>query len=72
LSARVAAVGAVVHPDVDVHGPNAIAERLDVPLLGRHTAMGDALVTAQVFLQLIALPDWAIEPPLRRWGGARR
>jgi len=48
-------LSAVVHPDHDSHGLEAIAERLDVPLTGRHTAMGDALVTAQVFLKLIAL-----------------
>ena len=48
-------LSAVVHPDHDAHGLEAIAERLDVPLTGRHTAMGDALVTAQVFLKLIAL-----------------
>jgi len=31
------------------------AWRLDVPVIGRHTALGDAIVTAEVFLKLIPL-----------------
>lgn len=45
----------VVHPDQELHSLEAIAERLDVPLVGRHTALGDALVTAEVFVKLLAL-----------------
>ncbi len=48
-------LSAVVHPNQDSHGLEAIAERLDVPVMGRHTALGDAMVTAEVFLKLIPL-----------------
>ncbi len=45
----------VVHPNQPSHGLEAIAERLGVPVLGRHTALGDAIVTAEVFLKLVPL-----------------
>jgi DNA polymerase-3 subunit epsilon len=48
-------LSAVVHPQQASHGLEAIAERLGVTVLGRHTALGDALVTAEVFLKLIPL-----------------
>ncbi len=48
-------LSAVVHPQQDSHGLEAIAERLGVTVLGRHTALGDAMVTAEVFLKLIPL-----------------
>ena len=48
-------LSAVVHPDFDDHRLEAIAERLGVPVLGRHTALGDALVTGEVLLRLLAL-----------------
>jgi DNA polymerase-3 subunit epsilon len=48
-------LSAVVHPNQESHGLEAIAERLDVPVMGRHTALGDAMVTAEVFLKLIPL-----------------
>ncbi len=48
-------LSALVHPQQDSHRLEAIAERLGVPVLGRHTALGDAMVTAEVFLQLIPL-----------------
>lgn len=48
-------LSAVVHPQQASHGLEAIAERLGVPVLGRHTALGDAMVTAEVFLKLIPL-----------------
>ena len=34
---------------------SAIAERFNVTVLGRHTALGDALVTAEIWLRLIPL-----------------
>jgi DNA polymerase III subunit epsilon len=48
-------LSAVVHPQQESHRLEAIAERLGVPVLGRHTALGDAMVTAEVFLKLIPL-----------------
>jgi len=46
---------AAVHPDHDEHSLEAIAARLGVDVLGRHTALGDALVTGEVFLRLVTL-----------------
>ncbi|MCX7898196.1 MAG: exonuclease domain-containing protein [Rhodocyclaceae bacterium] len=46
---------AVVHPHQESHKLEAIAERLGVAILGRHTALGDAIVTAEVFLKLLPL-----------------
>ncbi len=48
-------LSAVVHPQQESHRLEAISERLDVPVLGRHTALGDAMVTAEVFLKLLPL-----------------
>lgn len=45
----------VVHPQQASHRLEAIAERFGVPVLGRHTALGDAMVTAEIFLKLIPL-----------------
>lgn len=48
-------LSAVAQPGQASHRLEAIAERLGVPVLGRHTALGDALVTAEVFLKLLPL-----------------
>jgi len=48
-------LSAVVHPQQESHRLEAIAERLGVQVLGRHTALGDAMVTAEVFLKLLPL-----------------
>lgn len=48
-------LSAVAHPNHDAHRLEAIAGRLGVSVVGRHTALGDAIVTAEVFLKLIAL-----------------
>jgi DNA polymerase-3 subunit epsilon len=45
----------VVHPGEQDHGLEAIAARLGVSVIGRHTALGDALVTAELFLRLLRL-----------------
>ena len=48
-------LSAAVHPNQESHSLEAIAERLGVDVLGRHTALGDAMVTAEVFLKLLPL-----------------
>ena len=48
-------LSAVLHPQQDSHRLEAIAERLGVRVVGRHTALGDALVTAEVFQKLVPL-----------------
>jgi DNA polymerase-3 subunit epsilon len=48
-------LSAVVHPNQPSHQLEAIAARFGIPVLGRHTALGDALVTAEVLLRLIPL-----------------
>ena len=45
----------VLHPNQESHSLEAIAERLGVKVLARHTALGDALVTGEVFLRMIPL-----------------
>ncbi|MBK9360152.1 MAG: DNA polymerase III subunit epsilon [Rubrivivax sp.] len=48
-------LSAVVHPNQESHRLEAIAERFNVTVIGRHTALGDAMVTAEVFQKLIPL-----------------
>lgn len=48
-------LSAIVHPEHDDHSLEAIAARLGVPLTNRHTALGDAMTTARIFLKLIPL-----------------
>jgi DNA polymerase III subunit epsilon len=48
-------LSAVVHPNQASHRLEAIAERLAITVVGRHTALGDAMVTAEVFQKLIPL-----------------
>jgi DNA polymerase III subunit epsilon len=48
-------LSAVVHPNQDSHRLDVIADRLNVPVVGRHTALGDAIVTAEIFIRLIPL-----------------
>ncbi|MEQ1438333.1 exonuclease domain-containing protein [Fontimonas sp. SYSU GA230001] len=45
----------LVYPQRDAHRLEAIAERLGISVLGRHTALGDAILTAEVFLRLLPL-----------------
>ncbi len=48
-------LSAVVHPNQESHRLEAIAERFGITVLRRHTALGDAVVTAEVLLKLIPL-----------------
>jgi DNA polymerase-3 subunit epsilon len=48
-------LSAVVNPHQADHSIEAIAERLGVAVVGRHTALGDALATSEIFLKLVQL-----------------
>lgn len=50
-------LSALAHPGrtADEHRLEQIAARLGVQVVGRHTALGDAMVTGEVFLKLIPL-----------------
>lgn len=48
-------LSAAVHPAHEDHRLEAIAERLGVRVIGRHTALGDALLTGEIFLKLVPL-----------------
>jgi len=45
----------VLHPDEENHELETIALRLGVNVLGRHTALGDAFVAAEIFLRMLPL-----------------
>ena len=48
-------LSALVHPSQESHRLEAIAGRFNITVLGRHTALGDAMVTAEVLLRLLPL-----------------
>lgn len=58
----------VLHPAQELHRLEAIAERLGIDVVGRHTALGDAIVTGEVFLRMIPL---LAERGIRTLGEAR-
>jgi DNA polymerase-3 subunit epsilon len=45
----------IVHPSQESHNLEAVAARLGVSMIGRHTALGDALLTGEIFLRLLPL-----------------
>lgn len=45
----------VAHPNQETHSLEAIAQRLGINIIGRHTSLGDAMVTAEIFIKLIPL-----------------
>ena len=45
----------VVHPDHEQQSLEAIAERLGIPVTGRHSATGDAMTTAKILVALVPL-----------------
>ena len=61
-------LSAVIHPDFEAHALEAIAERMGVNPIGRHTALGDAIMTGEVFLRMIPL---LAEQGIRTLGEAR-
>ncbi len=46
-------LSAILHPIHEQHDMENIAKRLGIDIIGRHTALGDAVSTAQIFLKLI-------------------
>jgi DNA polymerase-3 subunit epsilon len=61
-------LSAVLFPNQESHRLEAIAERLGVSVMGRHTAVGDAIVTAEVFLKMLPL---LVAKGIRTLGEAR-
>jgi DNA polymerase-3 subunit epsilon len=48
-------LAAVIQPNLPSTGLEGIAGRFGVPVLGRHTALGDAIMTAEIFLRMVPL-----------------
>lgn len=48
-------LSAVLNPAHEAHGLDAIAVRFGIPVKGRHSALGDAIVTAEILLRMIPL-----------------
>jgi DNA polymerase-3 subunit epsilon len=48
-------LSAVVHPDEQDHSLEAMAARVGVSVVGRHTALGDAMLTGEIFLKQSSL-----------------
>ena len=48
-------LSALLHPVHQQHDMESIAKRLGVDILGRHSALGDAIATAEIFLKLLPI-----------------
>jgi DNA polymerase-3 subunit epsilon len=48
-------LSAMLHPLDTHHDMETIANRLGVNIIGRHTALGDAMATAEIFLKLVPI-----------------
>lgn len=48
-------LSSIIHPNQESHSLEGLAERLNVTIVGRHTALGDAIVTAEVLLKMLPL-----------------
>jgi len=48
-------LSALLHPVHEQHDMESIARRLGVDILGRHSALGDAIATAKIFLKLVPI-----------------
>ena len=62
-------LSAVLHPHQESHQLEDVAERLNLTIVGRHTALGDAIVTAEIFIKMIPL---LAEKGIHTLGEARR
>ncbi len=48
-------LSSIIHPNLKGHGLEGIAERFNINIVGRHTALGDSIVTAEILNKLIPL-----------------
>lgn len=48
-------LSAVIHPNQESHSLEAIAQRLGINIIGRHTSLGDAMLTGEIFLKFLPL-----------------
>lgn len=48
-------LSSIIHPHQESHSLDDVAARLSLTNIGRHTALGDAIVTAEVLLKMIPL-----------------
>jgi len=61
-------LSAVIDARQESHGLEVVAERMGINPIGRHTALGDSIMTAEVFLRMIPL---LAEQGIRTLGEAR-
>ncbi|MEW5909468.1 MAG: 3'-5' exonuclease [Thermodesulfobacteriota bacterium] len=66
-------LSAVVHSSHQSHDLEMIAKRMGVALVGRHTALGDAIATAEIYLKLIPLLEkLGIRTLKEAWNASRK